>query len=146
MHSSAAAFLLQDQLLDRQRSTPAMATDRFNPDKHWRKSTQWFVLNRRWAGGEGGLRGWGVVQCSTGKHTLPVGWPAEHSSGSVLRSSAFLSHVHLVLPGCPTLTTHLHSLLLTRAFRHAEVVAHDTELMSVFGRHCSVGEDKELGR
>ncbi|PRW58041.1 Transcription initiation factor TFIID subunit 13 [Chlorella sorokiniana] len=74
--SRVDACLHDEQLLDRQRSTPAMATDRFNPDKHWRKSTQWFVLNRR----------------------------------------------------------------------HAEVVAHDTELMAVFGRHCSVGEDKELGR
>lgn len=71
----AAAFLLQDQLLDRQRSTPAMATDRFNPDKHWRKSTQWFVLNRRWAAGEGGLLGveGGRLQ-EAGQQRLHMGW------------------------------------------------------------------------
>ena len=45
-------------------------------------------------------------------------------------------------PGKEQCSIHSHSTLA----RHAELVAHDTELMSVFGRHCTVGEDKELGR
>lgn len=39
----------KDPHLARTRSTPAMRTDRFRPDWHWRKSGQWFMLNRKHA-------------------------------------------------------------------------------------------------
>ena len=32
----------------RRRYTPDMRSDRFQPDQHWRKSSQWFTLNRKW--------------------------------------------------------------------------------------------------
>lgn len=37
----------QEPHLARSRATPAMRTDRFRPDSHWRKSGQWFMLNRK---------------------------------------------------------------------------------------------------
>ncbi|KAL4433936.1 hypothetical protein ABPG75_000377 [Micractinium tetrahymenae] len=39
----------KDTYLARKRSTPAMRTDRFRPDRHWRRSSQWFALNRKHA-------------------------------------------------------------------------------------------------
>jgi hypothetical protein len=39
---------LQDKHLMRRRYTPDMRSDRFQPDQHWRKSSQWFTLNRKW--------------------------------------------------------------------------------------------------
>lgn len=62
--------------LQRKRYTPAFASDRFKPDLHWRKSSQWFALNRK----------------------------------------------------------------------HAELVAHDREVLSLFGKHCYVGWDDQEDR
>jgi hypothetical protein len=38
----------QDKHLMRRRYTPDMRSDRFQPYQHWRKSSQWFTLNRKW--------------------------------------------------------------------------------------------------
>ena len=45
----------------RRRYTPDMRSQRFQPDQHWRKSSQWFTLNRKWVAWAACLvacRGW----------------------------------------------------------------------------------------
>ncbi|EFN57293.1 hypothetical protein CHLNCDRAFT_143889 [Chlorella variabilis] len=67
----------EDLHLMRRRYNPtAMSSDRFKPDLHWRKSSQWFVLNRK----------------------------------------------------------------------HADLVAADREVVSLFGKHCNVGWDEQIKR
>ena len=109
----------QDRFLARQRSTPDMRTPLFDPARHWRKSSQWFVLNRRCVRKEEGV----VGSKKTGAASVD-----SHRSAAPNR--------HASPAPSPQLPSHC---------RHADLVAQDRELLPVFGKHCFSGQD-ETGR
>lgn len=98
-----------------------MRTDRFNPAQHWRKSSQWFMLNRKCVAGS----------CAA----LQL---------LVLGRRGVQMHCPCPAPRPPARPASPPTRRPAR--RHAELVAHDTELVSVFAQHCYVGVDAELGR